>query len=178
MSAKYDPVMDAEAVDWIEKVLGEEVCQGKSINEDVLKDGQILCRLANHLGGDIQKINNSKMAFKMMENIAKFLDFCGTFGVAKSDLFQTVDLYEKQNIQQVINSIHALARKANSKGLSVPILGPKESQKNPREFTEEQKRAGEGVIGLQMGSNKGASQAGDTFGRPRQVAGNTSYPTK
>jgi len=31
------------------------------------------------------------------------------------------------------------------------------------------------VIGLQMGSNKGASQAGDHYGRPRQVAGDTAY---
>jgi len=54
-------------------------------------------------------------------------------------------------------------------------LGPKEAQANKREFTEEQMKAGEGVIGLQMGSNKGASQAGDHFGRPRQVAGANVY---
>jgi len=41
------------------------------------------------------------MAFKMMENIGKFLEFCDTLGVPKTDLFQTVDLYENQNIPQV-----------------------------------------------------------------------------
>ena len=64
---------------------------------------------------------------------------------------------------------------AGVKGLSVPSLGPKEAEANEREFTEEQLKAGQNVIGLQMGSNKGASQAGDHFGRARQVAGDTAY---
>lgn len=45
------------------------------------------------------------------------------------------------------------------KGLTVPCLGPKEAQANVREFTEEQLKQGQNVIGLQMGSNKGASQS-------------------
>ena len=49
------------------------------------------------------------------------------------------------------------------------------AKENKTEFTEEQMKAGEGVIGLQMGSNKGASQAGDHYGRPRQVADNDAY---
>jgi hypothetical protein len=48
-------------------------------------------------------------------------------------------------------------------------LGPKESAENKREFTEEQLKAGQGVIGLQMGSNKGASQAGQSFGKTRSI---------
>ena len=40
-----------------------------------------------------------------------------------------------------------------------PTLGPKMATKNERNFTEEQIRQGrDGVIGLQSGSNKGASQ--------------------
>ena len=38
-----------------------------------------------------------------MENIGKFLTFCEkSLGVPKLDLFQTVDLYEKQNMAQVL----------------------------------------------------------------------------
>ncbi len=41
---------------------------------------------------------------------------------------------------------------------------------NKREFSEEQLRAGrDGQIGLQMGSNKGATQAGLNMGKPRSV---------
>lgn len=64
---------------------------------------------------------------------------------------------------------------AASKGLSVPTLGPKEATENKREFTEEQLKEGQNVIGLQMGTNKLASQAGEHFGRPRQVAGHDAY---
>lgn len=52
----------------------------------------------------------------------------------------------------------------------LPALGPKEASGERREFTEEQLAAGKNVIGLQMGSNKGASQAGMTpYGLGRQV---------
>ena len=64
---------------------------------------------------------------------------------------------------------------AYSLGHTTHALGPKEATANKREFTEEQLRDGQNVIGLQMGTNKGASQAGDHFGRPRQVAGANVY---
>jgi len=55
------------------------------------------------------------------------------------------------------------------------VLGPKEATENKREFTEEQLQEGKHMIGLQMGTNKLASQAGEHFGRPRQVAGHDAY---
>ena len=64
---------------------------------------------------------------------------------------------------QVINGIIALARKAGKKGVQTETqIAPKESSENPREFSEQQLQEGKKVIGLQMGSNKGASQAGQT----------------
>ena len=49
-------------------------------------------------------------------------------------------------------------------------IAPKESSENPREFSEQQLQEGKKVIGLQMGSNKGASQAGQTaYGLGRQI---------
>ena len=68
-------------------------------------------RLINALGGSNIKINTSKMAFKQMENIGNFLEACYAYGVLKTDTFQTVDLYEKQNMAQVVCGIHALGRK-------------------------------------------------------------------
>ena len=127
-----------------------------------------------------------------MENIGFFLSACESFGLTKQDLFQTVDLYEGENvhvvsypmgismtmvnthsltiIMQVINGLHALGRKVQKLRPDLPALGPKESDENKREFTQEQLEAGKGVIGLQMGSNKGASQAGSTpYGLGRQI---------
>jgi len=175
--SKYDPELDQQIRDWIKDVLGQDVetsKDGQSEFAEKFKDGEILIDLANHLGGKYKK-NTSKMAFKQMENIGNFLSFCEEIGVPKTDIFQTVDLYEGQNIPQVISGLHAFARKCHSSGKPVPQLGPKEATANKREFTEEQLKEGQNVIGLQMGSNKGASQAGDHFGRPRQVAGANVY---
>ena len=57
------------------------------------------------------KYNKMKVAFKQMENISNFLTACEGYGVHKTDLFQTVDLYENQNMVKVVSTIHALGRK-------------------------------------------------------------------
>lgn len=56
-----------------------------------------------------------------------------------------------------------------TKRRDLPSLGPKESEKTPRHFSQEQLQAGHQVIGLQMGTNRGANQAGINFGLPRQI---------
>lgn len=51
-----------------------------------------------------------------------------------------------------------------------PRLGPKMAEENKRIFTEDQLRASEGQLNLQMGYNKGASQAGHGgFGNTRHM---------
>ena len=60
--------------------------------------GQILCRLINSLyppsDKPIKKIPETKMVFKQMEKISQFLQAAEAYGVIKTDLFQTVDLWE------------------------------------------------------------------------------------
>merc|ERR1712013_487308 len=82
-----------------------------------LKNGQVLCKLINALESSqvVRKINTNNMAFKQMENIGNFLSAVEKFGVAPADSFQTVDLYEKQNIPSVLSTLHALGRKAQAK---------------------------------------------------------------
>ena len=48
-------------------------------------------------------------------------------------------------------------------------LGPKEATENKRDFSDEQLNAGQSIIGLQMGTNRGASQAGMSFGKTRHI---------
>lgn len=125
------------------------------------------CRLANTLApGSIKKINSSQMAFKKMENISFFLEFATKY-VSKSEIFQTIDLYEKQDPNAVLICLSALARKS-SEAFDKPSIGPKESKGEKREWSQEQLR-GDGVIGLQMGSNKGASQSGMVMGNSRHM---------
>lgn len=46
----------------------------------------------------------------------------------------------------------------------------RKSQENRRVFSEDKLKEGQSVIGLQMGTNRGASQAGMTgYGMPRQI---------
>jgi len=91
-------------------------------------------------------------------------------GCHVGDMFQTVDLYEGNNIPSVIDGIYSVGRKCHShEDQAIPALGPKEASENTREFTEEQIKAGQNVIGLQMGTNKLASQAGQSFGKTRQI---------
>jgi len=171
LNNKYNKDLAKEALDWIKSLVPNADVEC-SYEEDAvhkkLKDGQILCQLINALEpGSVPKINTSTMAFKQMENIGKYLHACEAFGLESSSSFQTVDLYEKQNIAGVISAIHALGRKASGKGKSG--IGPKEADKNVRTFTNDQMNAGKNIIGLQMGSNKGASQAGQNFGKTRAI---------
>ena len=62
-----------------------------------------------------------------------------------------------------------MARKSHHVPGDIPTYGPVESSGNKREFTQEQLKAGEHIIGLQAGSNKGASQKGMNFGKTRAI---------
>lgn len=48
-------------------------------------------------------------------------------------------------------------------------MGPPPAQENRREFSEDVLRAGEAIIGLQAGTNKGANQSGQSFGATRKI---------
>ena len=49
-------------------------------------------------------------------------------------------------------------------------MGVKQASENKREFDEATLKAGQSMIGLQYGTNKGASQAGMTpYGASRQI---------
>ena len=50
-----------------------------------------------------------------------------------------------------------------------PWLGPKPSEENVREFSDDVIQAGKAVIGLQAGQNKGATQAGQHMGAGRKI---------
>lgn len=60
------------------------------------------------------------MPFKIMENIGNFLAACSKLGVADSDMFQTVDLYEAKNMSQVLQTLSTL-RRITGWGTSAPV---------------------------------------------------------
>jgi len=170
IEGKRNPEQEKEAQEWIEAVLGMKFPASQAY-EDVLKDGQVLCQLMNKLKpGSVPKINSSGGQFKLMENINNFLKAMKDYGVPDVDIFQTVDLWEKKDIGQVTTSLFALGRTTyRHTEWNGPYLGPKPADECKRDFTEEQLRAGESIIGLQAGSNKGATQAGQNLGAGRKI---------
>jgi hypothetical protein len=59
-------------------------------------------------------MNLGENGFKLMENISRFAQAARTYGLSDSETFQTVDLYEKMNLHQVILCLFALGRKVIS----------------------------------------------------------------
>jgi len=170
INSKYSDELAAECLEWIKEVTGEPINTSGDMDNffEVLKNGVLLCKLINSLkAGTIKKVNESTMAFKCMENISAFLEHAKAFGVPNQETFQSVDLWERQNLNSVIICLQSLGRKANN--FDKPSIGPKESEKNVRNFSEEQMKAVQNVISLQYGSNKGANQSGINFGNTRHM---------
>ena len=61
-------------------------------------------------------------------------------GQKPQESFQTVDLFENQNMMAVVIQLHSLGRLAQAMGFAGPKLGVKVVEKNERTFTEEQLR--------------------------------------
>ncbi|KAE9551304.1 hypothetical protein FO519_005484 [Halicephalobus sp. NKZ332] len=170
--SKYDPQLAGQILRWVEQAGNfDGFPTGNTVEADefieLFRDGQRLCQLANALEPNaIKKVNTSALAFKKMENISFFLSFAEKH-INKTELFQTVDLFEGQDPNAVLVCLSALARKGDKFGKDA--IGPKESQGEKRNWTDEQLRAGDSIIGLQMGSNKGANASGLILGNRRHM---------
>ncbi|CAL8267102.1 unnamed protein product [Merluccius merluccius] len=176
---KYNPELEELLVQWIMVQCGSGLEQpeaGKTGFQNWLKDGCILSHLINSLSGanpPIKKVEKSSMAFKQMERISQFLRACENYGILTTDTFQTVDLWEGKDLAAVQRTLMSLGSLAVTKSDGCykgdPNWFPKKAQGNKREFTDEQLMEGKSVIGLQMGTNTGATQSGMSYGRPRQI---------
>ncbi|XP_077162318.1 transgelin [Paroedura picta] len=179
---KYDDELEERLIEWVVAQCGAEVGRpdrGRLGFQVWLKNGIVLGRLINSLHPSSSKpvkIPESPptMVFKQMEQIAQFLKAAEDYGVVKTDVFQTVDLFEAKDMAAVQRTLVALGSLAVTKNdghyQGDPSWFMKKAQENKREFSAMQLKEGKNVIGLQMGSNQGASQAGMTgYGRPRQI---------
>ncbi|UJR33997.1 hypothetical protein I4U23_021412 [Adineta vaga] len=170
IQSKYDVAQAHQALEWVSEMIGEQFdTNGEPDNVyDQLKDGRKLCQLINTISpNSISKINTGENSFKLMENISRFAQAAKAYGLSDAETFQTVDLYEKMNLHQVVLCLFALGRKAQKQGLRG--LGPKESDKNERTFSAETINQGNTVISTQYGYNKGATQSGMIFGNTRHM---------
>uniref|UniRef100_A0A7N5JVW4 Calponin n=2 Tax=Caniformia TaxID=379584 RepID=A0A7N5JVW4_AILME len=167
LAQKYDHQREQELREWIEGVTGRRI--GNNFM-DGLKDGIILCEFINKLQpGSVKKVNESTQNWHQLENIGNFIKAITKYGVKPHDIFEANDLFENTNHTQVQSTLLALASMAKTKGNKVNV-GVKYAEKQERKFEPEKLREGRNIIGLQMGTNKFASQQGMTaYGTRRHL---------
>lgn len=161
IAGNRNPQQEAEVLEWIEAVL--ETKLPNQPFEDVLKNGIVLCHLINKIApGSVKKIQERGTNFQLMENIQRFQTAIRKYGVPDEEIFQTADLFERRNIRQVTLCLFALGRITQlHEDYNGPTIGPKMAQENKRNFSEEEiRRMRDSQIGLQAGTNVGASQSG------------------
>jgi len=175
--SKFSVERAREVMSWVEDVLAKKLDPPAVEIKDqyefagILKNGSVLCELINAIEpGSVKKINTMNAPFKQRENIEMYLKACTNYGLKEQDLFQVNDLYENKNLYMIVDNLYNLGGMTQKKGWTGPILGVKVASENKRNFDQDVLKAGQSVIGLQYGSNKGASQAGMTpYGATRQI---------
>uniref|UniRef100_A0AAY4B530 Calponin n=2 Tax=Denticeps clupeoides TaxID=299321 RepID=A0AAY4B530_9TELE len=169
LAQKYDPVKEEQLRLWMQEVTGRRI--GDNFMES-LKDGVVLCELINKLQpGSVKKINNSTQNWHQLENIGNFVRAIQDYGVKPHDIFEANDLFENVNHTQVQSTLIALAGMAKTKGVNTRAdIGVKYAEKQQRRFAPDKLKEGRNIIGLQMGTNKCASQKGMTsYGTRRHL---------
>lgn len=173
--------MESKQKEWILSTINQNLDSDNQIDlpsdmsfHEMLKDGILLCTLAESLKPGVMKrpYPHRKLlnSFRCMENIQAFLKSAEeAFNVPRASLFQTCDLYDASNMTQVQICIQAFASAATTMGLTTCDFAIKVNEKNIRNFDEAKLNAGKKIIGLQMGSNKGANQRGMSFGTTRPL---------
>ncbi|XP_054452398.1 calponin-2 [Anoplopoma fimbria] len=168
IAQKYDLQKEDELRVWIEDLTGASI--GPDFQKG-LKSGVILCNLINHMVPGSVKINNSALNWHQLENLTNFIQAAKKYGLKPHDIFEANDLFENGNMTQVQTTLLALANLAKTRGCHSRVdIGVRYSDKHERMFDEEKMKAGQCVIGLQMGTNKCASQAGmNAYGTRRHL---------
>ncbi|KAM9790865.1 calponin-2 [Syngnathus typhle] len=169
IALKYDLQKEEELRIWIEDQTGANI--GPDFHNG-LKNGVILCQLINKLRpGSVKNINNSSHNWHQLENLTNFITAIKAYGLKPHDTFEANDVFENGNKTQLQTTLLALASMAKTNGAQSRVdIGVKYAAKQKRTFDEEKMKAGQCVIGLQMGTNKCASQAGmNAYGTRRHL---------
>lgn len=94
-----------------------------------LRDGVKLCQLVNTIKPNSCKYKTIKTRFAQpfveRENIAGFLRACDSIGVPHAELFETEDLHDLNNPNQVLICLRSLSRHAHELNSNIPVMGPK-----------------------------------------------------
>ncbi len=96
-----------------------------------LKSGVALCKAMNTLSpGAVANINTMKQPFMQRENILAFTKAAQKYGVRGTDVFDTQDLFEGQNLLAVLECIFALGSQAQKNKFAGRAIGVRPSQES------------------------------------------------
>lgn len=189
IDSSFDPSDAKKVLQWIKMATGqqfhiEDSDERYKVMENfykTLKDGRLLCMLVNAFLPDDMKLDFRAKTFQPTNNLAfetarererieLFVLKTQEFGVKEEDTFATDCMYERTNLPKVIACVRAFGIEVESHpSYTGNRMWPRKSEANPRNFSQEKLRQSDGVISLQYGTNKGASQAGMNFGKKRMI---------
>jgi len=126
-----------------------------------LKDGYLLCQLLKHISSKTYKklkirAKVTKQPFVCRTQIQNFVTGCKELGMAEQDVCSSQDLYEGDNLNNVVNHLYALNAICYKLEASGKYKGPfiagsnvKFATENKRNFTKEQLAKAKGIVPLQ-----------------------------
>merc|ERR1712083_991379 len=126
----------AEVKQWMETIMGETYTD---FFEDI-RDGVELCKLLNKIKPGLlrrKKFKKSKIVFVARTNIQIFIEGCKKLGIPETDCIETRDLFDQQNLNDVVLNLYAVSAISRKHNFGGPFIGKKYADKNKREFSAE-----------------------------------------
>jgi len=133
---EVDDDQAAEVQQWMQTVLGTQY-------QDFfgeIRDGVELCKLLNVIKPGLiaeKKFKKSKIVFVCRTNIQLFIEGCKKLGIPETDCIETRDLYDQQNLNDVVLNIYAVSAISRKHGFGGPFIGKQYAEKNKRNFSAE-----------------------------------------
>lgn len=107
---------------------------------DDIRDGVELCKLLNKIKPNLiaeKKFKKSKIVFVARTNIQLFIEGCKKLGIPETDCFETRDLFDQQNLQNVVQTMYAVSAISRKHNFQGPFIGKKYAEQNKRNFSAE-----------------------------------------
>lgn len=139
-----DPELAEKAKNWMEAFVTEynsdQLVQFTDFFEEI-RDGVLLCIMLNKIKPGLiaeKKFKPSKVVFVARTNIQLFIEGCKKLGIPESDLIETRDLFDQQNLANVLVNLEAVSKISRKHGWQGPFLSDKKyATQNKRNFSAE-----------------------------------------